>query len=114
MGLAASLDADLDMIAADDPRAVTFYRRAGSSSYDAGQPVAGVVREPLPSGMLNAAGAYLPQGSMRFFFRASRVTGGKPEGGDRVVDADGRGYQVDSATPHGEGTWYDVTGAAEA
>lgn len=105
MGLAASLDMDLIMFADNDPRTVSFRRRSSGDSYAAAASVSGVVREPLAFGLLDAAGAVLPRGSVAFHMQAGQV-GARPKFGDRVVDSDGSGYSVDSCENLGEGTWY--------
>lgn len=114
MGFANSVDDDLLMIGADDPRAVTYYRRTAADTFAAGAAVTGVLREDLSAGTLSAGGAVLPQGSAAFHLQASQVAGGRPEPGDVLLDHnDGRRYSVDSVQGMGEQTWYRLEAIPE-
>lgn len=112
-GYADSVDDDLIMIAADDPRTIVFYRRSAVDTYAAGITVTGVLRVRMADSMLNAGGVHLPQSSARFYLQASQLGGVVPKFGDRITDADGVNYQIDQRVSQAEGTMWELTCTAE-
>jgi hypothetical protein len=111
-GFADSVSDDLLMIGSDDPRTGTYYRRTAADTFAAGVTITGVLREDKSDGMLNAAGAVLPQGSTAFHAQASQV-GERPWPGDVWADQDGQRFSIDSVNVLGESTWYRVVGVPE-
>ncbi len=111
MGFANSVDADIRMVASNDPRSVILYRRTADDTYAAGVTITHVVRENTPDGaMTSASGVVLPKSDAGFHLQASQV-GAAPNPGDRLKDlGDNKYYDLDTIDERGEGTWFYVEG----
>ena len=111
-GYANSIDDDILMVGADDPRTAILYRRTAADTYAAGVTITGVVREMISRQMLTAAGiVLLPQGSVAFHLQASQV-GVVPKPGDVISESSQR-YSIDSTDTLDEGKRYRVVAIPE-
>lgn len=106
-GFANSVDDDLLMIASDDPRTISFYRRSSGDTFAAAVSVTGVLREPIAFGTLDGAGAILPRGSVRFHLQASQI-GSRARFGDKVTEGS-TSYDVLECEVLDEDTRYVLT-----
>lgn len=114
-----SIEDDLLVIGADDPRTVRLYRRDGDDAdppgADGGEPVTGAHRVMLASPPVTAAGAILPTDLARFHLQAKQLGYVIPYPGDVVEDVTdgGRRFTVDDAYETDNGTRYVLLTTAE-
>lgn len=111
-GFSNTIEDDLLMIAADDPRSVTFYRRSDTSGdppSSGGVALSGIHRVHTASGMSTTAGAVIPYDGARFHVQAKQLSYSEPHPGDVVADDDGTRYSVDSVEVSDNGTRYVLT-----